>query len=120
MPDHRFTATDANVRTHLYVIVSHRVIPARKNHQRDFWRNRSPFFASGGGGGRCWIRTSEGVSQQIYSLPPLATWVTYQPDGRAALPRGHKVGGAAAPPYHGKGRRLSQTVPALSIQALLP
>ena len=30
-----------------------------------------------GSGGRCWIRTSEGVSQQIYSLPPLATWVTY-------------------------------------------
>ena len=28
------------------------------------------------GGGR-WIRTTEGVSQQIYSLPPLATWVTY-------------------------------------------
>ena len=26
------------------------------------------------GGGR-WIRTSEGVSQQIYSLPPLAAWV---------------------------------------------
>jgi hypothetical protein len=34
-------------------------------------------------GGRCWIRTSEGVSQQIYSLPPLATWVTYrQKSGR--------------------------------------
>lgn len=31
------------------------------------------------GGGRNWIRTSEGVSQQIYSLPPLATWVSYQP-----------------------------------------
>ena len=30
-------------------------------------------------GGRWWIRTIEGVSQQIYSLPPLATWVTYQP-----------------------------------------
>ena len=30
-------------------------------------------------GGRSWIRTSEGVSQQIYSLPPLATWVSYQP-----------------------------------------
>src|SRR5687767_11577308 len=30
-------------------------------------------------GGRSWIRTSEGVSQQIYSLPPLATWVFYQP-----------------------------------------
>ena len=29
------------------------------------------------GGGRFWIRTREGVSQQIYSLPPLATWVTY-------------------------------------------
>src|SRR5256885_16158525 len=29
-------------------------------------------------GGRNWIRTSEGVSQQIYSLPPLATWVSYQ------------------------------------------
>ena len=28
-------------------------------------------------GGRNWIRTSEGVSQQIYSLPPLATWVSY-------------------------------------------
>ena len=27
------------------------------------------------GGGR-WIRTTEGVSQQIYSLPPLATWVS--------------------------------------------
>ena len=26
-----------------------------------------------GGGG--WIRTNVGVSQQIYSLPPLATWV---------------------------------------------
>ena len=28
-----------------------------------------------GGGGR-WIRTTEGVSQQIYSLPPLAAWVS--------------------------------------------
>ena len=27
----------------------------------------------GGGGGR--IRTYEGISQQIYSLPPLAAWV---------------------------------------------
>ncbi len=30
-------------------------------------------------GGRNWIRTSEGVSQQIYSLPPLAAWVSYHP-----------------------------------------
>src|SRR5690606_33215800 len=29
----------------------------------------------GTGGGR-WIRTTEGVSQQIYSLPPLAAWVS--------------------------------------------
>lgn len=29
------------------------------------------------GGGR-WIRTTEGVSQQIYSLPPLAAWVSLQ------------------------------------------
>ena len=29
----------------------------------------------GAGGGR-WIRTTEGVSQQIYSLPPLAAWVS--------------------------------------------
>src|SRR5258706_11413859 len=28
-------------------------------------------------GGRCWSRTSEGVSRQIYSLHPLATWITY-------------------------------------------
>ena len=33
----------------------------------------------GKSGGRSWIRTSEGVSQQIYSLPPLATWVSYHP-----------------------------------------
>src|SRR5579883_1906677 len=30
---------------------------------------------SSDGGGR-WIRTTEGVSQQIYSLPPLAAWVS--------------------------------------------
>ena len=39
------------------------------------------------GGGRCWIRTSVGVSQQIYSLPPLATWVTYQPQRAHIKPR---------------------------------
>src|SRR5690606_24687942 len=31
--------------------------------------------SSKSGGGR-WIRTTEGVSQQIYSLPPLAAWVS--------------------------------------------
>ena len=32
-------------------------------------------FESNCGGGR-WIRTTEGMSQQIYSLPPLAAWVS--------------------------------------------
>ena len=36
------------------------------------------------GGGR-WIRTTEGVSQQIYSLPPLAAWVSLQLHSRAGL-----------------------------------
>ena len=42
------------------------------------------------GGGR-WIRTTEGVSQQIYSLPPLAAWVSlhngalYCQDGQGGL-----------------------------------
>jgi hypothetical protein len=36
----------------------------------------------GGGGGR--VRTYEGISQQIYSLPPLAAWVPL---------RGHKEPG---------------------------
>src|SRR5438105_10006575 len=47
-----------------------RLVNARRlNHFLEL----SEFF----NGGRSWIRTSEGVSQQIYSLPPLATWVSY-------------------------------------------
>ena len=42
-----------------------------------FQRRTAAFEA----GGRSWIRTSEGVSQQIYSLPPLATWVSYRRAG---------------------------------------
>ena len=34
----------------------------------------APLDAKVNGGGR--IRTFEGIRQQIYSLPPLATWVT--------------------------------------------
>ena len=49
------------------------------------------------GGGR-WIRTTEGVSQQIYSLPPLATWVSYH--------------------TWATGRRFSQTVLPVSIHIL--
>src|SRR4051812_3272786 len=42
----------------------------------------------GGGGGR--IRTYEGISQQIYSLPPLAAWVPL---------RGHKSRAFSSPRY---------------------
>ena len=34
-----------------------------------------PYDFRRNGGGR-WIRTTEGISQQIYSLPPLAAWVS--------------------------------------------
>src|ERR1700754_4389553 len=37
--------------------------------------NYSRTARNSSGGGR-WIRTTEGVSQQIYSLPPLAAWVS--------------------------------------------
>ena len=40
----------------------------------DLYPSRSPLRGGQTGGGR-WIRTTEGVSQQIYSLPPLAAWV---------------------------------------------
>ncbi len=49
------------------------VASAAMNHERE----GSPRGKKNGG--RNWIRTSEGVSQQIYSLPPLATWVSYRP-----------------------------------------
>ena len=39
--------------------------------------SQSPLRGDQAGGGR-WIRTTEGVSQQIYSLPPLAAWVSLQ------------------------------------------
>jgi hypothetical protein len=46
-----------------------------------FWslnsRKIANFAGNSENGGRRWIRTIEGVSQQIYSLPPLATWVSY-------------------------------------------
>ncbi len=47
--------------------------PDKKSvHRNDerFWKNN---------GGQSWIRTSVGVSQQIYSLPPLATRASTHP-----------------------------------------
>ena len=41
-----------------------------------------------GGSGRSWIRTSEGISQQIYSLPRLATSVSARERERLAKKAG--------------------------------
>ena len=58
---------------------------AVQNRSRRFCRTTSAalttstnFFAAFHFGGGRWIRTTEGVSQQIYSLPPLAAWVSLQ------------------------------------------
>src|SRR5207245_11437776 len=65
-------------------------------HQSKHRLKRATGLAAQGflNGGRSWIRTSEGVSQQIYSLPPLATWVSYRA------------------PTCGSGARFSQTLSA--------
>ena len=49
------------------------------------------------GGGR-WIRTTEGVSQQIYSLPPLAAWVSLRV---SLVPAAKACGSDSDPPRHG-------------------
>lgn len=49
--------------------------PGDRAHRLTAWLDRS----LGGGG---WIRTSVGVSQQIYSLPPLATRAPLQRAGK--------------------------------------
>ena len=57
------------------------VLPLNYSREGNRSRPTAPGFASmfpvqpETGGGR-WIRTTEGVSQQIYSLPPLAAWVS--------------------------------------------
>ncbi len=51
-------------------------IPSHREHAGIVGRQRSRATglpSTTGGGGR--IRTYEGISQQIYSLPPLAAWV---------------------------------------------
>jgi hypothetical protein len=64
--------------------VTFRIAPAILSNHSDGFRPASPHFSTmlaliqlafySTGGGR-WIRTTEGRSQQIYSLPPLAAWV---------------------------------------------
>ncbi len=52
--------------------------------------------------GRRRIRTSEGVRQQIYSLPPLATWVSALGEPRIVvdwLGASNRPAGLAGPPY---------------------
>ncbi len=55
------------------------------------------------GGGR-WIRTTEGVSQQIYSLPPLAAWVSLRivSMGNAWNPKEPAILGPVAPAVNGR------------------
>src|SRR3982074_3717752 len=67
--------------------------------------------SSAGGGGR--IRTYEGISQQIYSLPPLAAWVPLLKMSRVFCGASHAVSscqaltrplpGADAPLRRGRG-----------------
>src|SRR5271169_1964122 len=49
----------------------------------------APYPHPAGGGGR--IRTYEGISQQIYSLPPLAAWVPLLKMSRVFCGAGHVV-----------------------------
>ena len=58
------------------------------------------------GGGR-WIRTTEGMSQQIYSLPPLAAWVSlhgaaYFQAPKAPLSRAVLLDQAECPPVQAR------------------
>ncbi len=55
-------------------------------------KRKTSVFPMKKGGGRFWIRTREGVSQQIYSLPPLATWVTYHSRNNQCWPRNWAAG----------------------------
>src|SRR5687768_6556256 len=63
-------------------LLPRRVQPLQRwNFNLKLYLGTAPKFSSSRhrclGGGR-WIRTTEGVSQQIYSLPPLAAWVSLQ------------------------------------------
>src|ERR1700744_625404 len=55
----------------------------------------APYPQPAGGGGR--IRTYEGISQQIYSLPPLAAWVPLLKMSRVFCGGRHVVSIAATP-----------------------
>jgi hypothetical protein len=70
------------------------------------------------GGGERRIRTSEGMSQQIYSLPPLAAWVSPPKSSRAMTLAGDP---ADARPFAGwSWRRESNPRPADYKSAALP
>src|SRR3954471_20790364 len=70
---------------------------------------KSPVFQAQDGG-RSWIRTSEGVSQQIYSLPPLATWVSYHSAKSSHAPKAahHLCPDTATPDPLGKSEDTEQ------------
>jgi hypothetical protein len=60
-----------------------------------------------GGGGR--IRTYEGMSQQIYSLPPLAAWVPLRQMSRVFSAQRPGVSTSSALPLGRLGRRLASS-----------
>ena len=47
-------------------------------HENSAFQSKSPIRLFRASGGRRWIRTTEGINQQIYSLPHLATLVFSQ------------------------------------------
>ena len=49
------------------------VYPVAKNQREGLWVEQARF------GGQARVRTLEAIRQQIYSLPPLSTWVPARP-----------------------------------------
>ena len=63
-----------------------RLMLYRLSYFRNLFQNKSPILLVSGLCGRRWIRTTEGINQQIYSLPHLATLVFSQNSFRTFEP----------------------------------
>ena len=66
-----------------------RPLPQQLLHQHGY--RLPPANSSGLTGGGGWIRTNVGVSQQIYSLPPLATRAPLREEPQTIPRRGHST-----------------------------